>query len=163
MGFFHIVHVIYWVSVKTKFTIIMIHYCNFCLNTQPVSSKLQYNSFNISTYTSTTAKSLRILKAVVRTRNLESQLTEQMLNRMSLMAPKEKEVDIYCTRKHFEMETAQVSSHVYCFIWLQKTYNFCLAIQTNHIDKSEGSEKSLHQTVMEFPVSPRVSHTWCEV
>lgn len=110
MAFFHIVHVIYWVSVKTKFTIIMIHYCNFCLNTQ----------FNISTYTSTTAKSLRILKAVVRTRNLESQLTEQMLNRMSLMAPKEKEVDIYCTRKHFKMETAQVSSHVYCFIWLQK-------------------------------------------
>lgn len=47
MAFFHIVHVIYWVSVKTKFTIIMIHYCNFCLNTQPVSSKLQYNSFNL--------------------------------------------------------------------------------------------------------------------
>lgn len=120
MAFFHIVHVIYWVSVKTKFTIIMIHYCNFCLNTQPVSSKLQYNSFNISTYTSTTAKSLRILKAVVRTRNLESQLSEQMLNRMSLMAPKEQEVDIYCTRKYFEMETAQVSSHVYCFTWLRK-------------------------------------------
>lgn len=120
MAFFHIVHVIYWVSVKTKFTIIMIHYCNFCLNTQPVNLKLQYNSFNISTYTSTTAKSLRILKAVVRTRNLESQLSEQMLNRMSLMAPKEQEVDIYCTRKYFEMETAQVSSHVYCFTWLRK-------------------------------------------
>lgn len=120
MAFFHIVHVIYWVSVKTKFTIIMIHYCNFCINTQPVVSKLQYNSFNILTYTSTTAKSLRILKAVVRTRNLESQLSEQMLNRMSLMAPKEQEVDIYCTRKYFEMETAQVSSHVYCFTWLRK-------------------------------------------
>lgn len=120
MAFFHIVHVIYWVIVKTKFTIIMIHYCNFCINTQPVVSKLQYNSFNILTYTSTTAKSLRILKAVVRTRNLESQLSEQMLNRMSLMAPKEQEVDIYCTRKYFEMETAQVSSHVYCFTWLRK-------------------------------------------
>lgn len=101
----------------------MIHYCNFCINTQPVNSKLQYNSFNVITYTPIIAKLLPILKAVVRTRNLGSQLTEQMLNRMSLMAPKEQEVDIYCTRKHFEMETAQVFFHMFIVLFGCKNIN----------------------------------------
>lgn len=54
-----------------------------------------YNGYNVSTYTSTIAKSLPILKTVVRTRNLVSQLTDQ-LNAQ----PIELNRDIRTRRKH---------------------------------------------------------------
>lgn len=54
-----------------------------------------YNGNNVSTYTSTIAKSLPILKTVVRTRNLVSQLTEQ-LNAQ----PNELNRDIRTRRQH---------------------------------------------------------------
>lgn len=86
----------------------------------------KYNNFNVSTYTPTIAKCkvAPILKAVVQSRNLVSQLTEQMLNRLSLTATKEQEVDIDGTRKHFEINKAQAKVVLQQDFFLVAKYKF---------------------------------------